>query len=1164
MEDIQKLRFSLELGKERKYQTGVQAMVFATIVQSAQDRARGWNTAGIVSGYRGSPLGGLDRAFLAAEKVGALKKANVTFHAGINEDLAADIIWGSQQVNLIPGSRVDGVFGMWYGKGPGLDRSVDAIKHANYAGTAPKGGVIAMIGDDHACKSSTMPYQSDQACIHIGMPILAPGSVQEVLDYCLHGWAMSRYSATWTSIKAITDVCEASSTVIVDPHKYSVLPKYDELHEERRHIRINIKPLELEGNKHERLGRAVAFADANGINAITNNGDDIRFGIVAVGHAYVQTMEALRMLELTERDLKALGIAIYRVGMPWPFTLSNQGIRRLVAKAQFVLVIEEREGIVESQLKAALHGHLYQPAIVGKEDRRGYPLLPEIGTLNAAKIASAIADVYCAGWSHPALECRAEKIALMERTAHEPPAIKAERVPYYCSGCPHNTSTRIPEGTIALAGIGCHYMAQWMPDRPTILVTQMGGEGVPALGFLPFSDMQHVFANMGDGTYFHSGVLAIRAAVAWSEKFLDKGITYKILYNDAVAMTGGQHIDGPFSVPQITHQVYAEGVRRIEVVAELPDAYSKWDCAPGTRIHPRSALAEVMDDFTKSTGISVLVYDQTCAVEKRRRRKRGLLPDPSERVFINERVCEGCGDCSRVSNCLSIEPVETVFGTKRRINQSSCNKDYSCVQGFCPSFVLVDGAEPAARKSLAAELADTAIPEPPIRTIFEPYNILLMGTGGTGVITVEQILATAAHRAGLSASGLSITGLSQKYGAVSSHVRIGPADTKIFSPRISWGEADLLLGCDLVSSSGRESLSMLGQGRTSAVVNVDVAPTAEFVHDRNATLPKADMLELISTAVGLDKMHCIEATSYARELFGDSIETNIFLIGYAFQLGLIPIASKSIHEAIELNGQDVAGNLRTFACGRFAAAFPQEFASKKWQWKRDVENARPTSHQERFDRFCNELIVYQDKRYAFRYRHLVERVAVLERNKRGMQAAPLTEAVVDNYFKLLAYKDEYEVARLYSNGEFKKQLDRAFGKRGKRMSLMLAPPLFSRKDPKTGLPQKGRYGRWIFTAMRFLAKGKFLRGTRFDPFGYTRDRKDEKELILWYEHIVEQIEKDLNGGNYALALELLKLPDSIRGFGHVKRASMVKAQAKAKSILARFSARAGMEPLDGS
>ena len=691
MEDIQKLRFSLEQGKKRKYLTGIQAMVLATIVQSVRDKMSKRKTAGFVSGYRGSPLGGLDRAFAAAEKVGALKSAHVIFHAGVNEDLAADAVWGSQQTNLMHGARVDGVFGMWYGKGPGLDRSVDAIKHANYAGVAPLGGVVAMVGDDHACKSSTMPYQSDQACIHVGMPILAPGSVQEVLDYALHGWAMSRYSGAWVACKAITDVCEASSTIIVDPYAFSAVP-YDDVRSQRHHIRINIKPLELESNKHERLGRAVAFADANAINTLTHDADDIRLGIIAVGHSYAQTMEALRMLHLGERELKALGIAVYHVGMPWPFTLSNHGIKRLVAKAQFLLVIEEREGLVELQLKAALYGNLANPAVVGKENRRGHPLLPEIGTLNPAQIASAIADVYSAAWDHPALECRGEELALMERNAHGKPLIAAERVPFYCSGCPHNTSTRIPEGSIALAGIGCHYMAQWMPDRPTILVTQMGGEGVPALGFLPFTDMQHVFANMGDGTYFHSGLLAIRAAVAWSEKFPEKGITYKVLYNDAVAMTGGQHVDGTLTVPQITHQVYAEGVRCIHVVAEFPDAYSKWDCAPGTVIHPRSALAELMDEFTKTSGISVLVYDQTCAVEKRRRRKRGQLPDPSERVFINERVCEGCGDCSRASNCLSVEPVETLFGTKRHINQSSCNKDFSCVQGFCPSFVLVEGA----------------------------------------------------------------------------------------------------------------------------------------------------------------------------------------------------------------------------------------------------------------------------------------------------------------------------------------------------------------------------------------------------------------------------------------------------------------------------------------
>ncbi|MBI2048649.1 MAG: indolepyruvate ferredoxin oxidoreductase family protein [Parcubacteria group bacterium] len=1150
MKDIERLRFSVPDQKERKFLNGNQALVLAPMVQRARDRANGLNTAGYVSGYPGSPVATLINYFSKADRIGALKESNVTFRMGLNEELAVDAVWGTQQASFFKGARYDGVFGMWFGKGPGLDRSLDAIKHAHLAGVHPHGGVIAVAGDDHACKSSTTAHQSEQGFIHAGMPVLAPSSVQEVLNFALCGFEMSRCAAGWVGFKVVTDVCEASATIDVDPHMQFDIPPLP-YSSENLHIKLSDKPLDQELAKWKRLERAKVFADANGINALTHDAGYARLALVASGHAYAETLEALRLLGIDERKRQDMHIVVFRVGMPWPLSMVGSGLDTLIGRARRVLVIEEKEPIVEDQIKKALYGRYYQPPISGKMDAYGKVLLPNTGVLSAAQIAAAIAQTYCIDWhNHEEIKTRAEELTALDRVAHAPSQL--ERVPFYCSGCPHNTSTKVPEGTKALAGIGCHYMAQWMPDRPTVLVTQMGGEGAPAFGSLPFVCEKSVFVNMGDGTYFHSGSLAIREAIAWSANYPDKGIVYKILFNDAIAMTGGQKINGVLTVPRITWQMYGEGVSRIVIVAENPHAYAQSELAPNAKVYPRSDMDAVMDELIKESGVSILIYDQTCAAEKRRRRKSGTMPDPTTRVVINERVCEGCGDCSKQSNCLSIEPVDTPFGQKRRINQSSCNKDYSCVKGFCPSFVFLDGAELDSRTELVKEMGRWPLPEPAFTEVQAPHNILLMGIGGTGVMTAEQIISTAAHLSGMKASGLSITGLSQKYGAVSSHVRIAPGDQAIHSPRIPWGEADVLLGCDMIASTSAESMAMQKRGRTHAIVNVDDTPTAEFIHNRNARLPKIEMRTKISNTLGDTHAHFVEAASYVTELFGDSIATNLFLLGYAYQLGVIPIKSDAIREAIYLNGVEAEENLAAFTCGRFACAHPIVMQSFSWKWKHAIaERTAPRLRSERIKRFTHELVQYQDALYATRYSTLVAQVAQTQ-HAADDAPAPLLDAVIANYFKLLAYKDEYEVARLYSNGEFEKQLDHAFGgKKGKR-SIMLAPPLFSKKDTRTGLPVKGEYGSWIFTAMRLLSKGKRVRGTWADPFGYTRERIEERELITWYEELVDEVLKGINTKCYDTAVLLLRIPEDIRGYGYVKHESVKKAKAKAELLLKRF------------
>lgn len=1170
-------RFSVPEKAERRYITGLQTLPLASVIRSARDKCAGLNTAGVTCGYHGSPLGTVNKAYEGAERVGALKVANVTYHPGLNEELAADVIWGTQQLTSFEGARRDGVFGMWYGKGPGLDRASDAIKHANAAGVSRFGGVVAVCGDDHGCKSSTIAHQSEYALIHLGMPILAPSSVQEMLDFTLLGWDMSRFSGAWVGLKVLSDICDASATVSVDTHYPVVIP---DVLDPTDHLHLNLsdKPLDLEAKKVRRLEYAKAFGDANNLNKVMRDiADpcDLQLGIAAVGRAYTEVMEALALLGINEEMRQELGIVVCKIGMPWPLSIASPAMKRLI-QAPRILVVEEKAGLVEDQLKKELFGDRANvPAIFGKFGHEGAPLLSAVGTLTAAQVAVAITKVCFPEWIpgerfalYEDLNRKAEALAVQDRAAHAPSVSLLERVPHYCSGCPHSRSTKIPEGATALIGIGCHYMAQWMPDRPTVAVTQMGGEGTPLLGWFPFSDMQHVFVNMGDGTYSHSGSLAIRALVAGMGSLCpDKGVTVKLLVNEAVAMTGGQVVEGKFTVPQITRQLAAEGVETIVVVAEDPDRYDPDDDFPqGVSVHPREDLDEIMKELQEVRGVSILLYDQECAAQKRRKRKRGALSDPPQRVLINERVCEGCGDCSKKSNCLSIEPLETRFGTKRKINQSSCNKDYSCKEGFCPSFVLVDGAVPLRRRDLASTLAQKEIPEPVIPVLTQVYNILLEGIGGTGVVTVDNVICMAAYLDGLAASGLSLTGLSQKYGAVSSHVRIAPRDVSIFSTRIPWGSADLLIGYDPLTATGAESLAILGSDRSHAVINRDDSPTAEFIHHPEKAFAKEQMLGVLRDKVGKDSLYGIEAASYAAELFGDGIATNFFLVGYAYQLGLIPIKGDAIREAISLNGVDTEMNLEAFACGRYAAAFPEEFAQIDWWWKASLQaNRLPSSQEDRIRFFESELVAYQGRAYADRYLELVRDAQALDRHLGRLDSPLLTEAVIRYFYKLLAYKDEYEVARLYTDGAFERQLKRAFGDDHGAVSYSLAPPSLGTK--------KKMFGPWMFTAMRVLARFKFLRGTWLDPFaykwrrkyvvfvypsGFDPHRKEERELIRRYESLIAEMAYGLNADNYDLAVQLLSIPEEIRGYGHIKQASIEKAKPKAEALLRLFREKVKM------
>jgi indolepyruvate ferredoxin oxidoreductase len=1148
------------LDRGRVFMTGTQALVRLPMMQRERDLATGLNTAGFISGYRGSPLGSLDQALWKARQ--HLQDHHIKFQPAVNEDLAATSIWGAQQLNLFPGAKYDGVFAIWYGKGPGVDRSGDVFKHANSAGTSPHGGVLVLMGDDHAAKSSTVAHQSEHALKAACIPVFNPASVQEYLDFGLHGWAMSRYSGCWIGFKCVTDVVESGAVVEIDPQRVKIaLPADFAMPPGGLNIRWPDGFLEQEARLLDyKVYAALAYARANQLDRIVWDSPRARLGIITTGKSYGDTLQALADLGIDERVARDAGIRLYKVAMSWP--LEPQGARKFAEGLEEILVVEEKRQLIEYQIKEELYEWREgrrPPRVVGKFDdngewsfAEGQPagnwLLPAHYELSPALIARALAKRFeRIGLDKIMGDRYRARLAYLDakEKAMAKPRVVANRLPYFCAGCPHNTSTKVPEGSRAMAGIGCHFMALWM-DRDTATFTHMGGEGAPWIGQAPFTDCPHVFANIGDGTYFHSGLLAIRAAVASGVS-----MTYKILYNDAVAMTGGQHVDGPLDPAMISRQIAAEGVKPIVAVVdekeELPEAL---DWAPGVTIRPREDLDAVQRELREVKGVSAIIYVQTCATEKRRRRKRHEFPDPAKRVVINELVCEGCGDCSVASNCLAVEPLETEFGRKRAINQSACNKDYSCLKGFCPSFVTVEGGNLKKGKASApsGDAEFPALPRPQEPALERPFEVLVTGIGGMGVITIGQIMAFAAHLEGKGMTVLDMSGLAQKFGPVMSHVKIARSPEELHSVRVGTGAADLVLGCDLIVTSGAEALSRMNDRTTRVLVNATVSPTAEFVKNPDWQLPGTDLQGDIVEAAGAKNVDFIAAGKIATALLGDAIATNMFMLGYAFQKGWVPLSESALLRAIELNGVAVEFNRKAFLWGRRAAvdlARVERLAEPAEVIR--ISQAPPRTLDELIARRADFLEEYQDSAYASRYRKLVERVREAEAQKTGGSA--LAEAVARYYFKLLAFKDEYEVARLHSDPAFARRIGAMF-EGGYKLKFHLAPPILGRRDPRTGEASKSEFGPWMMFAFRILAGLKGLRGTPLDVFGWTAERRAERRLIAEYEAIIAELIDRLDRDNHKLAVEIAQIPEHIRGYGHVKQRHLAAAKGKEAELLA--------------
>ena len=1128
------------LDTARTYLTGIEALVRLPILQHQRDLQAGLNTAGFISGYRGSPLGGLDQALWKAQS--HLDAHDIVFRPGVNEDLAATAVWGSQQVNLFEGARYDGVFSMWYGKGPGVDRSMDVVRHANAFGTSKHGGVLFVAGDDHACKSSTLPHQTEHMFIGASMPVLNPADVQDILDLGIYGWELSRYSGCWVAMKAITENMDSGLSALIDPARVRIATPDDfELPADGVHARWPDSPLAQERrlNKYK-IYAARHFAYVNKLNRVVIDSPKARLGIITTGKAYLDVMQALEDLGIDKRRAADIGIRVYKLGMSWP--LEPIATHEFAKGLEEILVVEEKRSIVEDQLTGQLYNWPVEerPRVIGEFDEHGKDLLPNLGELTPAQVARAIASRIGRFYTSEAMNERLEFLEAKEQRLSKPRET-ITRVPHYCSGCPHNTSTKVPEGSMAFAGIGCHYMVTWM-DRRTSTFTQMGGEGATWLGQAPFTDTKHVFQNLGDGTYYHSGILAIRAAVA-----AGVNITYKILYNDAVAMTGGQPVDGTLTVERIVDQLRGEGVKRIAVVSDEPDKYpASFPKFEGLTIDHRSRLEPIQLELRETCGTTVIVYDQTCAAEKRRRRKKGLMEDPKKRVLINEAVCEGCGDCGVASNCLSVLPKETELGRKRTIDQSACNKDFSCLDGFCPSFVTVHGGDLKKRDIGArASVEFPELPEPALPELKQPWNVLVTGIGGSGVLTVASIMAVAAHVEGKGCSTLNQTGLAQKFGSVFSHVRIANEQQDIHTVRIAAGDADLLLGCDIVVASSFDSLAKLHIDRSHAVVNEHVSPTSEFLSSPDMRFPVEAMKAVIREEAGADKTHFVETTETATQLLGDAVGANMFLLGYAYQKGLVPISREAIFKAIEVNNVAVEFNKQAFTWGRRAA---WNLKAVQSQLRDSVEPFKPLDKLDDIvDYRAGQLIRYQDADYAKVYRDFVERVRQAEE-----RVAPgetnLVKTVARSLYKLMAYKDEYEVARLFTSGDFMKRVKEQF-QGDYKLEFHLAPPLLAKRDPVTGHPKKRAYPGWTLHLFKALAAMKFLRGTKLDPFGYGSERKLERRLIQEYKEMVETLLNDLDASNYELSVKIAELPQQIRGFGHVKLRSVDKVRAEEKRLL---------------
>ena len=1139
--------------------TGVQALVRLPLMQRQRDIAAGLNTAGFISGYRGSPLGTYDQTLWKAKD--HLKKHHITFQPGLNEDLAATSLWGTQQVNMFEGAQYDGVFGIWYGKGPGVDRCGDVFRHANAAGTSQFGGVLAIAGDDHGAKSSSLPHQTEHIFKAVMMPVLAPSGVQEYLDFGIHGFALSRFSGCWVALKAVADTVESGAVVDVSHDRVQTLLPDFPVPAGGLNIRWPDPPLAQEQRLFEhKLYAAVAYARKNGIDRLTINSSKAKVGIITSGKSYLDVCQALKLLGIDDARAEQLGLRVYKVGMVWP--LDAEGVRLFAEGLEEIVVVEEKRHLIEYQLKEELYNWRadVRPRIVGKFADKGewtLPhtdwLFPAIGELTPSMIARGLAKRILGHVASGELQvCLAVLEAQEAARSHY--ATLMERVPHYCSGCPHNTSTKVPENSRALAGIGCHYMAKWIYPQ-TSTFSQMGGEGVAWIGQSPFTNTAHVFANLGDGTYFHSGILAIRAAVA-----AKVSITYKILYNDAVAMTGGQPVDGTLTVPQISRQLAAEGVGRVVVVTDQPEKYLQvTDLAPDVPVLRRDRMDEVQKELREFSGVSAIIYDQTCAAEKRRRRKRGKFPDPARRVVINEAVCEGCGDCSSKSNCMSVTNVATEFGNKREIDQSSCNKDFTCLDGFCPSFVTVEGGK--LRKPVALEESAQDVwmlPEPQVKSVEQPYDILVTGVGGTGVVTIGALLGMAAFVEGKGVLNLDMAGMAQKGGAVWSHIRIAQEQAALHAPRIAEGEANLLLGCDLVVSANSETLVKLRHEVTLALVNTEQSITSAFVRTYAGQAETGDLQRhpepdfcsdqlqgQIQDAVGVDNAVFIEASNVATALMGDSIATNMFMLGYACQMGWLPVGQQSLLQAVELNGTAIASNKAAFMWGRRAAVdLPR--VKDMIARKQSARASEPLSQSldETVKRRVEFLTQYHSAKYAERYFQKVQAFKTLESSVSGMPGK-LSEAVARNYFKVMAIKDEYEVARLYTRPEFLEKIGTQF-EGDYRLQFHLAPPLFSGG-------KKSGYGSWMLKAFKLLSSARRIRNTWIDPFARTHERKVELAWLQEYEQLLDLLESGLSQEKLKLAVELAELPDAVRGYGPVKDLYLAKATERMQQLLSRWN-----------
>ena len=1130
----------------RVFLSANQALTRLPLDQARRDRAAGLNTAGYISGYRGSPLGVYDSALWAAQKL--LDAHSIRFVPGLNEELAVSAIRGTQELNWFGRSSVDGVFGLWYGKGIGVDRACESLKLGNLEGAAAKGGFLAVAGDDHGGKSSDSAHQSEHTLIAALLPILYPANIGEILEFGLFGWAMSRYSGCYVALKCITDTLDLTASVeLSDITRPYVIPTDIELPPGGLNLRKNQPALvEEDYLVNRRLPAATAFARANHIDRTVIDSEQRTLSIVSAGKAYLDTRQALLDLGLDDRACQRLGIRLYKPGLIWP--LDKTGLVEFATGSAALLVIEEKRPVLEDQIAR----HLYslaadrRPALAGKRDLDGAPLLPAAGELTAAQVRRAIQHV-CerVGIADPGLEREAAAFRRLETRAATLGAARS-RPAYLCSGCPHNTSTNIPDGSLALGGIGCHGLVAVVMDRNTLQFMPMGHEGSNWISVGPLVDTRHVFANMGDGTYSHSGILAIRAAVASKSN-----ITYKLLYNDAVAMTGGQPVELPMTPVDMVRQLLSEGVKPVRLVSDHPEQYSKERLPPMVSVHHRDDLERVQRELREISGVSAIVYEQTCAAEKRRRRKRGLMPEPEQRVFINPDVCEGCGDCSVQSNCISVQPLETEFGRKRKIDQSSCNKDYSCLKGFCPSFVTVVGAKTATRTGSNPEglrQLVASLPDPPIAPVdAKGYNILVAGIGGTGVLTIGALVGMAAHLDGKGCTVLDVTGMAQKGGSVTSHIRIGADPHGIFSSRLSEGMTDLLIACDMIVAAGPSTLKTVRPGRTAAVLNTDVSPTGEFQTHKDMDLGDGKMRDAIVEALDGGSLFTLPASKLALDLAGDTIGTNVLMLGYVAQLGLLPLSLASIEQAIRLNGNAVEANLRTLALGRLVAHEPDKLAQTL---RPDSEAVALSAIDDVLKSRIRLLTVYQDARYAEVYREFVEQVRrhIGERHASGGER--FVRQVALTLARLMAYKDEYEVARLYTDPTFMQRIHDQFAGNFK-LTLHLAPPMLPGRDA-SGRPKKRAFGAWTLSLFKVLARMKGLRGTAFDPFGYTAERRMERQLISDYRTLIERIVRQVDQFNLTAAVELAAAAAQVVGYGPIKRAAFEAYQARLPSMIQAF------------